>query len=224
MIHQNIKRVLDSIGETALKCGRNPEEIKLVAVSKTFGLDKIIEAYDCGLRDFGENKAQELRDKAAQIDRQVNWHFIGGLQSNKVKYVAGVASLIHSVESVKIAEEIADRAEKLGIIQNILLEVKTSDEATKGGIESKEEVFEVAGFCRERKSLNLTGLMTMAPFVDDTEVIRKSFAGLREVKEELNRSGFNLSELSMGMTGDYDIAIEEGATILRIGTAIFGGR
>lgn len=215
---------MDSIREAAVKCGRNAEEIKLVAVSKTFGIDVIREAFDAGLRDFGENKAQELRDKASSIGYPVNWHYIGGLQSNKVKYVVGVASLIHSVDSMKLAQEIAARAERTGVVQPVLLEYKTSGEDTKGGIESKEELYQIAEFCRDYKSLLLRGLMTMAPFVDDEAVIRKSFSALRQIREEMINAGFAMAELSMGMTGDYEIAIEEGATILRIGTAIFGSR
>lgn len=224
MIAQNIKRIKDSIAETAIKCGRNPEEILLVAVSKTFGIESIREAYEAGIRDFGENRAQELRDKAADIDFKVNWHFIGGLQSNKIKYVVGNASLIHSVDSRKLAEEIEERAKKLGIVQRILLELKTSPEASKGGFEHIEQLIDTASFCRASSFLKPEGLMTMAPFVDDETIIRNSFKALRETRDILDARGISLHHLSMGMTGDYKIAIEEGATILRIGTAIFGGR
>ena len=224
MIAENLKRLKESINAACSAAGRNPAEIKLVAVSKYFGIDAITRANSLGVTDFGENKAQELRDKYQILGNKVNWHFIGNLQKNKVKYVVKAASLIHSVDTEELAAEINKQAVKENKTQEILLEVKTSSEATKGGIETEEDVFKIVEYCKSLNNVNLTGLMTMAPFTDDETLVKKSFRDLRNLKDKLNKEGFNLTELSMGMTGDYKIAIEEGSTILRIGTAIFGPR
>lgn len=223
MIQQNLQIVRDKIAVACASVHRNPAGIKLIAVSKYFGLNEINEARKAGLTDFGENKAQELKLKHEKLD-DVTWHFIGNLQKNKVKYVVKAAEFIHSVDSIELAEEINKHAEKLDKVQKILIEVKTSEEETKAGVEDFSSVKEIAAFCSEQKYLELIGLMTMAPFVDDENIIRQSFTELRKLKDELNQNGFNLSELSMGMTSDYKIAIEEGATMLRIGSAIFGER
>ncbi|RMD48062.1 MAG: YggS family pyridoxal phosphate-dependent enzyme [Ignavibacteria bacterium] len=224
MIAERLKILQERISEKALSCGRTPGEITLIGVSKYQPLEAIKEAYEAGLRNFGENKAQELRDKSAEFTGEFNWHFIGHLQTNKVKYVIEPAEYIHSVESIKLASEIQKRAEQIGKVQKIFLEIKTSGEATKFGLQNKDEIFETAEFCREQPNLKLDGLMTMAPYTDDEEEIRKSFTSLRNLKDELNSSGFSLNHLSMGMSGDWELAVEEGATMLRIGTAIFGSR
>lgn len=224
MFNENLNIVKKNISDALNKTGRSLEEIKLVAVSKTKPVEIILEAYNLGLRDFGENKAQELKTKVAELPKDINWHFIGHLQTNKVKEVVQVAELIHSVDSIKIAGEINKRARAIEKVQNILIEVNTSDEDTKFGLSSIEQVKEIALFCTEASNLNLCGLMTMAPFTDNKKILRDCFIKLREMKENLNYNGFNLKELSMGMTNDYEIAIEEGATIVRIGTALFGKR
>jgi pyridoxal phosphate enzyme (YggS family) len=225
MIAENLHIIKERIAERCLASGRKPEDIRLIAVSKNTGLELINEAVGLGLCDLGENKAQELNEKAQLLkDEKITWHFLGHLQSNKVKYAVENVEFIHSIDSVKIADEVNRQAQKRDKIQKILIEVKTSDEPAKYGINNFDNLLELASFCREAENLELTGLMTMAPFVDDENIIRKSFSGLRKYKELLNEKGFNLSELSMGMTGDYEIAIEEGATMLRIGTAIFGER
>ncbi|MCU7495218.1 MAG: YggS family pyridoxal phosphate-dependent enzyme [Ignavibacteria bacterium] len=224
MIPENINIVKDKINRRCLKSGRNPDEIRLIAVSKNTGLASICGALEAGIKDLGENKAQELSEKVPLIDKTVNWHFLGHLQRNKVKYVVPVAFLIHSVDSIRLAGEIDQQAQKIGKVQKILLEVKTSEEATKYGISDPSELLELARFCKSAPALELLGLMTVAPYSDDKELIRKSFSKLRNLKTMLNERGFNLNELSMGMTNDYEIAIEEGATMLRIGTAIFGER
>lgn len=224
MFNENLNIVKKNISNALNKTGRSLEEIKLVAVSKTKPVETILEAYNLGLRDFGENKAQELKTKVAELPKDINWHFIGHLQTNKVKEVVQVAELIHSVDSIKIAGEINKRARAIEKVQNILIEVNTSDEDTKFGLSSIEQVKEIALFCTEASNLNLCGLMTMAPFTDNKKILRNCFIKLREMKENLNYNGFNLKELSMGMTNDYEIAIEEGATIVRIGTALFGKR
>ncbi|HQJ46688.1 MAG TPA: YggS family pyridoxal phosphate-dependent enzyme, partial [Ignavibacteriaceae bacterium] len=198
--------------------------IRIIAVSKYFGVDSILEAKKCGLTDFGENRAQELVLKFERLQNEVIWHFIGTLQKNKVKYVVNSAELIHSVDSVELVEEINKRAEKIEKVQKILLEIKTSGEETKSGLETEIEILNLVKKCSELKNIKLTGLMTMAPLTDDVNIIRKSFRDLRNLKNKINNKGYNLTELSMGMTSDFEIAIEEGATMIRIGSAIFGDR
>lgn len=224
MIAENLKLVEGKIEQICLKIGRNRSEIKLIAVSKTQLKEVIEEALRAGIKDLGENKAQELRDKSEIIVGDFNWHFIGHLQSNKIKYVIKSAEYIHSVDSIKLADEINKKAESINKIQKVLLEINTSKEASKFGLTDEKEIFEISEFCNLAKNLDLVGLMTMAPYTDDDTIIRKCFVNLRSVKEKLNSSGFQIRELSMGMTNDYEIAIEEGATMLRIGTAIFGER
>ncbi|MEG8947627.1 YggS family pyridoxal phosphate-dependent enzyme [Rosettibacter firmus] len=224
MIVDNLKRLEEQISKKCELAGRRRTEITLIAVTKTQPIEIIKQVIDTGLKDLGENKAQELRDKAEILHDNVNWHFIGHLQTNKVKYVIKSAKVIHSVDSIKLAEEINKKALQIGKKQDILLEIKTSNEATKHGLSDEEEIFKLAEYCKDSSNLNLIGLMTMAPFTDDAELIRKSFVQLRKLKEKMNNSGFNLTELSMGMTNDFEIAIEEGSTMLRIGTAIFGQR
>jgi hypothetical protein len=226
MIADNIKNILDKIDQACSRCGRSSTEIKLIGVSKTVSTERIIEAYRAGLKVFGENKAQELKEKAEILSNydDIEWHFIGHLQTNKVKYVIDKAEYIHSVDSLKLAEEIEKRAKKISKVQNVLLEIKTSDEVSKFGLTDIDEIYRVAEFCKNSANLKLIGLMTIAPFVDDENVVRNAFINLRNLKEKLTSEGFEMTELSMGMTGDFEIAIEEGATMIRIGTAIFGAR
>jgi len=224
MIAENLKRLKDRINVRCDASGINSEEIKLIAVSKYFGIDAITEANNLGITNFGENKAQELRDKFELLGDRVKWHFIGTLQRNKAKYVIKAASLIHSVDSLSLADEINKHATKNNKTQDILLEVKTSFEDTKTGLNQEEQVIELVEHCKTLSKVNLLGLMTMAPFTDDEQIIRKSFSDLRKLKDKINQQGFNLTELSMGMTSDFEIAIDEGATMLRIGSAIFGQR
>ncbi|HOI29578.1 MAG TPA: YggS family pyridoxal phosphate-dependent enzyme [Melioribacteraceae bacterium] len=224
MIAENLKIVEDRIEEICLKSGRNRSEIRLIGVSKTQPVQVINEAIEAGIKDLGENKAQELRDKSDLIQADISWHFIGHLQSNKVKFVIKSARYIHSVDSVKLADEINRKAESINKIQNVLLEINTSSEASKFGLKNEDEIFETARFCQNSRNLKLAGLMTMAPYTDDKDILRKCFVSLRLLKDNLNTAGFDLTELSMGMTNDYEIAIEEGATMIRIGTAIFGER
>ena len=224
MIAQNVQNIVEKVDFCCKKYGRNSSEVKLIAVSKNFDVEDIKEAVNASMTDFGENKAQELDSKFSILGNSVNWHFIGHLQVNKARLVVKSAEVIHSVDSVKIADEINKRAAGLGKSQKILLEIKTSDEDSKFGLSGYDEILKVADFCSASPNLNLLGLMTIAPYTDDTYLIKKSFSELRELKENLNNRGFGLTELSMGMTHDYEIAIEEGSTILRIGTAIFGDR
>jgi PLP dependent protein len=222
MISENLKKVEARIEEICQKCGRNRSEIKLIAVSKTQPAEVINEALNSGLKEFGENKALELRDKSELIKGDFRWHFIGHLQSNKVKYIINSADYIHAVDSIKLADEINRKAAQLNKKQKILIEIKTSGETAKLGLESEKEIFEVAEFCSSHANLDLKGLMTMAPFTDDANAVRSCFIKLRKMKETFVQKGFSLTELSMGMTNDFDIAIEEGATMIRIGTALFG--
>jgi len=222
MISENLKKVEEKIAEICTKCGRNSSEIKLIAVSKTQPVEVINKALKAGLKELGENKAQELRNKSELITGDFRWHFIGHLQTNKVKYVINAADYIHALDSIKLAEEINRKAEQIGKTQNVLLEIKTSNEETKFGLQNEEEIFKVSEFCKNSPNLSLVGLMTMAAFTDDRKIVRNCFIKLRELKDRINKHGYGLTELSMGMTNDYDIAIEEGATMLRIGTAIFG--
>lgn len=224
MIAQNVKNIIDKVDYCCKKNGRKNSDVTIIAVSKNFGVEEIREAYNASMINFGENKAQELEAKFSQLGNMVNWHFIGHLQVNKVKYVAKSAGVIHSVDSIKLADEINKRAANLDKVQNILLEIKTSDEASKFGLTDENEIIKLAEHCAVSSNLKLLGLMTIAPFTDDEKLIRKSFAGLRDLKERLNLRGHSLTELSMGMTHDFEIAIEEGSTLLRIGTAIFGER
>lgn len=224
MIAENLAILRQKIEETCKRSGRNPDEVLLIAVSKYFGVDAIVEAKNCGLTDFGENRAQELTLKFEKLGDSVVWHMIGTLQKNKAKYAVNAAELIHSVDSVELVEEINKRAEKIGKVQKILLEVKTSEEETKSGLETENEILSLVKRCGELKNINLKGLMTMAPLTEDVNIIRKSFRDLRNLKDRINNKGYNLTELSMGMTSDFEIAIEEGATMIRIGSAVFGDR
>ncbi|MDP2364415.1 MAG: YggS family pyridoxal phosphate-dependent enzyme [Ignavibacteria bacterium] len=224
MIAENLDLLRTKIEETCNRAGRKPDVVKLIAVSKYFGVDAIIEAKNCGLTVFGENRAQELTLKYEKLGDSVTWHFIGSLQKNKVKYAVKAAQLIHSVDSLELVEEISKHSEKLGKVQNILLEVKTSEEETKSGLETENEIFGLVKRCSELKNIELKGLMTMAPLTEDANIIRKSFGDLRNLKDRINNKGYKLTELSMGMTSDFEIAIEEGATMIRIGSAIFGDR
>lgn len=224
MVRENLHKLEARIESACLKANRQRNDVKLIAVSKTYPIEVIKEVYNLGQKDFGENRAQELRDKSEMLKEAVLWHFIGHLQTNKVKYVIKSAEFIHSVESFRLADEINLQAEKIKKKQQILLEVNTSNEDSKYGLRNEDEVFRLAEHCNSLENIKLCGLMTMAPFTEDEKIIRKTFSDLRELKDKLNKSGFDLKELSMGMTNDFEIAIEEGATMIRIGTAIFGSR
>jgi len=225
MITENIKLVREQIERKCLEIGRNPKEIRLIAVSKNFSTNDINSAFENGIEDFGENKAQELISKFDVLGNKVTWHFIGHLQKNKAKFVVRAAEYIHSVDSLSLANEINKRAGQVNKIQKILFQVKTSEEETKSGIETEEELISIVEGSGKLKNVEPIGLMTIAPLTDSEQEIRKSFKYLRKLKDEFNRSGFkNIKELSMGMTSDFEIAIEEGATMLRIGSAIFGQR
>lgn len=225
---ENISNLFKRISHAAMRAGRSPEEIQLIAVTKTMPPERIMEAIEAGLRIFGENRVQEARDKIPlimQVCREINlsWHMIGPLQRNKAKYAVKLFNLIHSVDSIELAFEINKQAEKIGKVQDILIEVKLSPEDTKHGIRP-EGLFELLEFAFSLKNLSVKGLMTIPPYSENPEDSRPYFRRLRELLEEANKKGFSMKELSMGMSGDFEIAIEEGATMVRIGTAIFGER
>ena len=224
MIAENINNIHEKITAICQKCGRDVSEIKIIGVSKNTGIESIKEAVKSGIINLGESKAQELKEKSEILDDNIIWHFIGHLQKNKTKNVVNYAEYIHSVDSVKLAEEINKQALKKNKIQKILIEVKTSDEDEKYGITELGELLQVAEYCSNSSNIEFCGLMTIAPFSAEEKIIRKSFLELRKLRTTLQEQGFNINELSMGMTNDYEIAIEEGATMIRIGTAIFGER
>ena len=225
MIAENIKRINEVISLKCDQVGRKREDIVFIAVSKNNPVSSIVDVIKTGIIDFGENRAYELRDKYDElIEYNLNWHFIGGLQKNKVKYIINAAKYIHSVESIGLAEEINKKAAGINKIQKVLIECNISNEVSKMGLNDSQEIWNLAEFIKGCSNLELKGLMTMAPYTDEIPVIRKTFKGLKNVFDEMNRSNYNLTELSMGMTNDYEIGIEEGSTMLRIGTAIFGER
>jgi len=222
-IRENYLNVMQRIEKAAQKAGRDPKEVKLVAVSKTVEVERIREAIDAGVSILGENYVQEARKKIEEIGRQVEWHFIGHLQTNKAKYAVRLFDLIHSVDSLSLAEELNRRAQKENQIIKVMIEVNLSGEASKFGTE-EEKAFELAKEIYRLKNLSLVGLMTMPPYFDSPELSRPYFIQLRQLKEGLEKEGIPLKELSMGMSNDFEIAIEEGATYVRVGTAIFGPR
>lgn len=224
MITQNIKILNEKITAKLNSIGRNYTDIKLIAVSKYNPLESISEAYRNNIINFGENRAQEFCDKAEKISFDVTWHFLGHLQSNKVKSVVEYADYIHSIDSIKLIFEINKRAENVNKIQKILLEVKTSEEESKYGLTEESEIIDIVNKAKELKNIEIVGLMTMAPFTDDKLIVKNCFMQLRLLKEKINSQGYALKELSMGMTNDWEEALEEGSTMLRIGSAIFGDR
>jgi len=224
-IAENLKSVREKIEAACLRVGRNPAEITLVAVTKTVSAERINEAIQAGVTHIGENRVQEAREKYSQI-KPVTWHLIGHLQTNKVKHALKIFQWIHSVDSFHLAEKIEREASRLDKMIPVFLEVKTSSEETKYGVpvsETLELVKRISGF----DHLQVRGLMTIAPFTDDEKTIRKSFRTLRHLQSEINQTeikGVKMEHLSMGMSHDFEIAIEEGATMVRVGTAIFGSR
>ena len=226
MVAENLKQVEKRIQEACRRSGRDRNEVTLIAVSKTKPVEMLQEAYDEGMRYFGENKVQELTDKYGQMPEDIHWQMIGHLQRNKVKYVVDKAELIHSVDSVRLAEAIDKEAEKKGVMADILIEVNVAGEDTKFGVKPED----VRGFIdkiSKFQNIRIKGLMTIAPFVDDPEKNRVHFANLRKLSVDIEREKVNnvtMSILSMGMTNDYEVAIEEGATMVRVGTGIFGER
>lgn len=226
-LQANIARVQERIAAACNRCGRRPEDVKLVAVSKTVSPDRIRQAYEAGLRDFGENRVQEASEKRPALsDLTVTWHLIGHLQTNKARPARELFHWIHSVDSLRLAAKLDKAALCSGDRLQIMLEVNLGDESTKFGAR-ESEVIELAGQVCQFETLELRGLMTVPPFFDDPERVRPIFRRLRELAKKIESTHtpyVSLKDLSMGMSHDFEVAIEEGATIVRVGTAIFGDR
>jgi hypothetical protein len=225
---EKIKNIYRKISSAAIRSGRNPFDVKLIAVTKTVDTGRIKEAIGLGLRVFGENRVQEAKEKISNLsynfpDCKLEWHMIGHLQKNKAQAAVRLFNVIHSLDSAGLAEELNACAEKEGKIQRVLIEVKLSGEETKCGI-SKEDLMDLIKVVSGMKNLKLEGLMTLPPFFDEPENARPFFRELRELRDKAESRGYRLPELSMGMTNDFESAILEGATMVRIGTGIFGER
>ncbi len=227
MIADNLASVTHHIGEAARKAGRNPDSIRLIVVSKQVSSEKIIEAYQSGSKCFGENKVQEAVSKIDEVNaKDIGWHFIGHLQKNKIKYLDSRFELIHSVDSLSLAEKISAYCEGQNRQQAVLLQVNISGEEAKFGMKPSELEEQLQAF-GQLQGIRVQGLMTIPPQDPDAENSRQYFSALREFRDKcqtMNIEGIELNELSMGMTNDYSIAVEEGATLVRVGTAIFGQR
>ena len=226
MLTENYDLVQKKIEDACTKAGRNREEVTLIAVSKTKPVSMLQEAYDAGARVFGENKVQELCSKMEQLPSDIRWHMIGHLQRNKVKYIVGQVALIHSVDSYRLAEEINIQAKKKNIIVPILVEVNIAHEESKFGI-SEEDAIQLVEEIAELENVRIKGLMTIAPYVENAEDNRLYFRKIKDLSVDIaakNIDNVSMEILSMGMTGDYEVAIEEGATMVRVGTGIFGAR
>ena len=226
MLKEQLEQVNQNIQEACEKVKRNRDEVTLIAVSKTKPIEVLQEAYDLGVRVFGENKVQELVDKYEALPKDIEWHLIGHLQTNKVKYIIDKVAMIHSVDSLKLAETIEKEAAKKDCIANILVEVNVAEEDSKFGL----KVDEVLPFIEKISTfphIRVKGLMTIAPFVENAEENRDIFTNLHKLSVDIeakNIDNTNMSVLSMGMTNDYEVAVEEGATMVRVGTGIFGAR
>ncbi len=222
MICQKIQEIEQRLARACERAGRKREEVLLLGASKYANAEKIREAYQCGVRAFGESRAQDFLKKFEELkDLPIDWHFIGNLQTNKVKYIIDKVSLIHSLDRPSLAEEIQKRAERLGKVQDVLIEVNVGKEETKGGVyeEDLEKLFE---YCLSLKNLRVLGLMAIPPYKENPEEVRPYFVKLRKLKEKLEGLyKLKLPHLSMGMSEDFEVAVEEGATIVRIGSAIF---
>jgi len=228
VILDNIKNIYRKISSAAIRSGRNPFDVKLIAVTKTVDIEMIKEAVSFGLRALGESRVQEAQKKIADCrvqcaDCDMEWHMIGHLQKNKAKIAVELFELIQSLDSIELAKELNKHSEKAGKIQRVLIEVKLSEEESKYGV-AKESLMDLIKVISEMKNLKLEGLMTIPPFSDNHEMARPYFKKLRELRDQAESNGYRLPELSMGMTNDYETAILEGATMVRIGTGIFGER
>lgn len=225
-LEENFRRIRSEIHRAAVNAGRNPDDIRLVAVSKTKPVEMVEEAFSAGQVMFGENYVQELVAKADQLTLPVEWHFIGHLQSNKVKPIAGIVSLIHSVDRLSLAREIDRQWRQLGLVCSVLVQVNVSGESSKSGTTTADAV-ELIRSIAELSHIRITGLMTMPPFFADPEYSRPFFRELKQLSQSVAHlaiPGVEMRELSMGMSGDFVQAIEEGATLVRIGSALFGSR
>jgi pyridoxal phosphate enzyme (YggS family) len=225
-IAENLAQVKERIANAAIRSGRSPESVKLVGVTKTVDVERIQAAVSAGLQILGENYVQEARGKIEQVGEEAEWHFVGRLQTNKAKYAVKLFDLIQTVDSMKLAVELNRRAKPLGRVIPILIQLNLAGEETKGGVDHAESLSLVRQIS-ELPHLQVRGLMTMPPFFNDPERARPYFRQLRELSQEIAAAGVpgvEMTEISMGMSGDFEAAIEEGATLVRVGTAIFGER
>ena len=226
MITENLEQVRKNIDEACRMAGRDPKEVTLIAVSKTKPVSMLKEAYDAGARCFGENKVQEIMDKHPQLPEDIQWHMIGHLQRNKVKYIVDKVSMIHSVDSLRLAQTIEQEAAKHNVCVPVLLEVNVAQEESKFGLKM-DEVLPLIDTIADFPHIKVQGLMTIAPYVENAEDNRDFFRQLKKLSVDIEAKNINnvsMSVLSMGMTGDYQVAVQEGATIVRVGTGIFGER
>lgn len=226
MLQENLLKVQENIRNACEKAGRDVSEVILIAVSKTKPVSMLKEVYDAGIRQFGENKVQELTEKEEQLPKDIRWHMIGHLQRNKVKYIIGKTALIHSVDSLRLAEEISRQSIKQQVITDILVEINIAGEESKFGI-SNQEAMALVSEIAVLPGIHIRGLMTIAPFVSNGEENRVYFRKMKDLSVDImkqNIDNVNMDILSMGMTGDYTVAIEEGSTMVRVGTGIFGER
>ena len=226
MLSDNYDQTLSHIAEACHQAGRKDDEVVLIAVSKTKPLEMLQELYAHGCRTFGENKVQELTSKYEMMPKDVKWHMIGHLQRNKVKYIIGKTELIHSVDSARLAEEISKESQKQGIVTKILIEVNIAGEETKYGV-SVKDLMPLIHEVSPMPNISIQGLMAIAPYVINAEENREYFAKLRQLSVDIiheNIDNVDMNVLSMGMTGDYQVAIAEGSTMVRVGTGIFGER
>lgn len=226
MVARQYDEIKKRVEAACQRAGRNPEEVTLIAVSKTKPVEMLREAYEAGTRDFGENKVQEILAKEPKLPEDIRWHMIGHLQTNKVRQIVGKTCLIHSVDSVRLAEEIHKESVKKGLVTQILLEVNVAEEESKFGFHV-EEVEDALKQIQELSGVCVRGLMTIAPFVDNPEDNRPVFQKLNKLYVDMKTKNIDndtMNILSMGMTGDFEVAVEEGATMVRVGTGIFGAR
>lgn len=226
MITENLEQVRKNIDEACRMAGRDPKEVTLIAVSKTKPVSMLKEAYDAGARCFGENKVQEIMDKHPQLPEDIQWHMIGHLQRNKVKYIVDKVSMIHSVDSLRLAQTIEQEAAKHNVCVPVLLEVNVAQEESKFGLKM-DEVLPLIDTIADFHHIKVQGLMTIAPYVENAEDNRDFFRQLKKLSVDIEAKNINnvsMSVLSMGMTGDYQVAVQEGATMVRVGTGIFGER
>ena len=226
MLYENYETVVENVKKACVRAGRNPEEVTVIAVSKTKPLSDIEELIAHGVTEFGENKVQEMTDKYEHVSKPVHWHLIGHLQTNKVKYIVDKACLIHSVDSVHLAKEIEKEAAKKNVVVNVLIEVNIAHEESKFGI-NETDVYDLIETIKDFPHVHVMGLMTIAPFVENPEDNRIYFRKMYQLSLDIkskNIDNIDMNVLSMGMTNDYEIAVEEGATMVRVGTAIFGAR
>lgn len=226
MLKEQYAEILDNVIAAAKRSGRTDADVTLIAVSKTHPVEAIAEVYDAGCRDFGENKVQELLDKYDKLPDDIRWHLIGHLQTNKVKYIADKVFMIHSVDSLKLAREIDKEAKKHNRVIPILIEVNIAREESKFGV-MREDTLELVKEIAKLPNVHISGLMTIAPYVDNPEDNRQYFVDLKQLSVDImheNIDNVSMNTLSMGMSGDYIVATEEGATYTRVGTGIFGKR